>query len=158
MNALIIYDSLYGNTEEIAEAIASSWRQYGNTRVVAASTANAIDLLGVSLLAIGGPTQKHGLSPAMEDLLDRLATEKLAKLPVVAFDTRVPLSAWLAGSAAEVIARRLGRQGIAVALPPESFFVEGREGPLKKGEAERAARWAYQVIERVAAPLAPGGR
>lgn len=152
MNALIIYDSVFGNTEEIAEAIASTFRQYGHARVLAASTVAPIDFLGVDLLAVGGPTQRHGLSPAIKDLLDRVAPEKLMGLPIVAFDTRVHINRWLSGSAAEVIARKLQGYQVKLLVPPESFTVEGKEGPLEKGEAERAAKWARTIVESIGAP------
>ncbi len=149
MNALVVCDSLFGNTEEIADAIAETWRPYLNVRVVAASAITVLDLMGVGLLAIGGPTQKHGLSPNVEDMLDRIIPEDLSSRAVVAFDTRVQINPWLSGSAAEHIAKRLEKQGVRLILPPESFFVEGREGPLKHGEIERAAKWAHTALEHV---------
>jgi flavodoxin len=149
MNALVIYDSLYGNTEKIAEAIACVLRQYGHARVVPASTVTVLDFLGINVLALGGPTQKHGLSPAIEDLLDRMVPEKLVGMPAVAYDTRVHITGWLSGSAAEKIARRIQRYGVKLVLPPESFFVEGREGPLEKGEVERAGTWARTILEHI---------
>jgi len=149
MNALIICDSLFGNTEKIAETIAEAWRPYMQARIVAASAVTVLDLIGIGLLAIGGPTQKHGVSPNIQYVLDMFTPEKLAGKAVVAFDTRIQMTTWLSGSAAERIAKRLEKQGINVILPPESFFVEGREGPLKKGEIERAVRWAHSALEHV---------
>jgi hypothetical protein len=56
------------------------------------------------------------------------------------------MSAWKSGSAAPIIASRLKRAGASLVLPPESFFVAEREGPLEKGELERAEQWAEQVF------------
>lgn len=148
MNALIICDSLYGNTYEVAEALAAVWRQYIPVRIVTARTATVPDLIGVELLAIGGPTQIHGLSPAMDDLLGGALPTKMAGKTIVAFDTRIHLSAWLSGSAAEVIAKRLSKHGLALLVPPESFFVEGKEGPLREGELDHATMWAHTVFEK----------
>src|SRR3982751_2898181 len=104
MKALIIYDSVYGNTEDIAEAMATVFEQYGPTRLVAAGTVSVLDLMGVDLLAIGGPTQKHGLSPVLEAVLDRILPERLSRISTVTFDTRLHMNSWLSGSAADKIA------------------------------------------------------
>lgn len=152
MNALIIYDSLYGNTYRIADALSRAWHQYGHSRIVSARTAKSIDLLGIDLLAIGGPTQKHWLSPALADFLGSFEARKLTRMQVVAFDTRIQLNKWLSGSAADCIAERLQKKGISLLLPPESFFVETKEGPLMAGEAERAEQWAHAVLLNMHAP------
>lgn len=149
MNTLVIYDSVYGNTEKIADAIATIWRQYGHSRTVSALNAGDQDLEGVNLVAIGGPTQKHGLSPAMNELLNRFVLEEFATKYVVAFDTRLDVSQWLSGSAAEHIVKKLNRLGIRTLLPPESYFVERNEGPLKPGEIERAENWARMALEKL---------
>ena len=156
MKFLVIYDSLYGNTKTIAEAIASVFGQYGETRLVAANAVTDLDLADISLLALGGPTQGHGVSPAIKDFVDTIPPEKLTGVSLVAFDTRMNFARWLSGSAADTIAKTLRRYGIQLLLPPESFLVEGREGPLGAGEAERAANWANTIMGRVASTVAAG--
>jgi flavodoxin len=153
MNALIIYDSLYGNTWEITEAIASALRQYGHARTVPAGSVTAEDLAGLDLLVVGGPTQKHGLSPKLEDLLDRIPPEAVAGMPVAAFDTRVHIAEWLSGSAADKIAKRLTQMGSRLVLPAESFFVTGKEGPLEQGELQRAQTWAHAALEKLSSMI-----
>jgi flavodoxin len=157
MNTLVIYDSLYGNTKQIAEAIASIFSKYGQTRIMAASAVAALDLTGVGLLALGGPTQGHGISPAVKDLLNRNPNEKFSGLTVAAFETRMHINRWLTASAADSIAKKLNQYGVKLLLPPESFLVEGREGPLEKGEAERAANWARAIMERAMVPAVAAG-
>jgi flavodoxin len=147
MNTLVIYDSLYGNTREIAEIIASVFSRYGQNRIVAASEVSDHDFAGINLVAFGGPTQKHGLSPIIETLLDRTQPERLSGITAVSFDTRMHFNSWLSGSAADRIAKRLRRYGVALLLPPESFFVKGAEGPLEQGEQVRAAAWARTIME-----------
>jgi flavodoxin len=149
MNALIIYDSIYGNTKEIAEAIADMLGQHGTTRLVPARSATVLDFTGIDLLALGGPTQWHGLSPSVEDFLERIPADKLTGLTTVVFDTRVHVSSWLSGSAAEQLGKKLRQYGVKLLLLPESFFVEGKEGPLESGETERAREWAYMVVRAV---------
>jgi flavodoxin len=147
MNTLVIYDSLYGNTKEIADTITNVFSRYGQSRLVVASQVTDHDFTGIGLVALGGPTQRHGLSPVIDALLDRTQPEKLSGISAVAFDTRMHFNSWLSGSAADRIAKRLRQYGVDLLLPPESFFVKGAEGPLEQGEQVRAAAWARTVIE-----------
>jgi flavorubredoxin len=57
-------------------------------------------------LHMGGPTQRHRLSPALRAFLDRLLRRSLPGLSAAAFDTRYHMAAWKSGSAAHEIARR----------------------------------------------------
>lgn len=149
MNALVVYDSVYGNTKEIAEAIAGVLEQHGSARVTATGSATVSDFVGIDLLALGGPTQNSGLSPAMKKFFEKIPAETFSGLSVVAFDTRIRISKWLSGSAAERIDRVLRRQGIGLLVPPQSFFVAGTEGPLEDGENERAQEWANTTLQRI---------
>jgi flavorubredoxin len=110
------------------------------------------DLKGLQLVVVGGPTQKHGLSPKIEDLLDRIPRESIEGTPALAFDTRVHIAEWLSGSAADRIGKRLQKLGCNLVLPPESFFVSGKEGPLEEGELDRAGLWARQALEKLGTP------
>src|SRR5689334_9912802 len=138
MNTLVIYDSVYGNTAQIANTIASTFEQYGPTKVAAASSSPALDLTGIDRLAMGGPTQGHSVSAAIKEILDKVPSEKLLNIGTIAFDTRMDFVRWLSGSAAGTIGKKLEQYQVNLLVPPESFLVEGREGPLKKGELERA--------------------
>jgi hypothetical protein len=70
---------------------------------------------------------------------------------VAAFDTSYKMSRWLAPfTAARKLAARLRKLGGKRVVPPETFHVEGREGPLYEGEIERARRWAALILERLA--------
>ena len=99
-------------------------------------------------MIVGGPTQRHRLSPAIRAFLDRLPRRTLHGLSAAAFDTRYHMAACKSGSAAHEIESRLKRTGASLIVPPESFFIAEREGPLEEGELERAARWALEVFEQ----------
>ena len=90
---------------------------------------------------------EQGMLPreALRVFLDGMPRRALLGLPAAAFDTRYRMATWKSGSAARGIAGRLRRAGATLIMPPESFFVAGREGPLEQGELERAAQWAEQV-------------
>jgi flavodoxin len=151
MKAVVVYDSMFGNTERIARAIAETVGAGESVPVVAVGVASEHDFAGMGLLAIGGPTQGHGLSPALRAFLDRLPAEAVQDVPTVTFDTRLTWPRFLSGSAAIASAKRLEQKGARLLMPPESFLVKGKEGPLVEGELERARAWGSQV--RAAAGL-----
>jgi hypothetical protein len=97
------------------------------------------------MLIVGGPTQRHGASEALRVFLASMPRRSLLALAAAAFDTRYRMATWKSGSAARGIAGRLRRAGGTLVVPPESFFVAGREGPLEQGELERAAQWGERV-------------
>jgi flavodoxin I len=149
MNTLIIYDSAFGNTEQLALMLAETLQKQGPVEVRQVPETSSLAFEGTDFLVCGGPTQHHGLSPAMRAWLEGLPRGALQGLRAAAFDTRYHLAAWQSGSAARAIARKLTRAGAWLIVPPESFFVLEREGPLKEGELERAAYWADNIVEQM---------
>ena len=143
MNTVVAYDSAFGNTEQIARAIARRLEALGPVEVRAVGGAYPRLAGGADLLVIGAPTQSHGMTPQMRTFTDTLTADVLACTRVAVFDTRFRMSAFLTGSAAKRIAGRLRGQGILPVTPPESFFVTRKGEPqLEQGELERAERWA----------------
>lgn len=145
MNIIVVYDSEFGNTEQIARIITETLRTSHTVKLYNASEVDRTALTGVELLVVGGPTQRHTFSPAMEDWLESLPAHSLRGAAGAVFDTRYRMSQMLTGSAAHSIAKRLGKAGVSMVVPRESFFVVERQGPLEEGELERAARWAETV-------------
>lgn len=145
MNSLIIYDSTFGNTEQLAMALADRLNDYGAVRLSRLQENGEFERGDADVLIVGGPTQNHGTSPAMRAFLESLPRHILHGLIAAAFDTRYHMATWKSGSAAQRIAGRLKRAGATLAVPPESFFVAGREGPLEEGELTRAAQWVEQI-------------
>ena len=165
MDTLIVYESMYGNTRKIAEAIARGVGGEVAVRSVHEAPEIPEDL---RLLVVGGPTHIHGLSTGMsrkaaaeaaaEDghqALEPSAVEGdglrrwLHALPdsaahAAAFDTRGDKSPYLTGSAARGIRRRLHHRHYAVDAI-ESFTVDETEGPLSDGELDRAEAWGREL-------------
>ncbi len=152
MNILIVYDSQYGNTEQVAHAIGEAARFAGPVRFLRVEPDIPVPIGEADLLIIGSPTQGWQPTPAMRALLATLGPEMPPDLAVVCFDTRFKKPRWLTGSAARSIERTFRALGIAPVVPPESFFVGGREGPLLEGELDRAAGWAWALLAKVEAP------
>jgi len=156
MNILLIYDSKFGNTEKVAQTIALALSDYGTVRLLPVEKADAFSLVNASdihLLIVGCPTQIHGVSPAMRQFLDRIPPESLRGMPALCFDTRYRSPRWITGSAARRTAKFLDDKGAHIVFPPESFFVMETEGPLEVGELNRAAKWAQNIIAKLAVPV-----
>jgi flavodoxin I len=141
MRALVVYDSFYGNTEEIAKAIGGAITG-GEVSVLRAGEVGPAELENVSLLVVGAPTQGGRATPQIRDFLKRVSKAEINGVDAAAFDTRVASKvAKIFGYAAGRIAKELKKKGADLIAEPEGFFVEGTKGPLTEGELERAAEW-----------------
>jgi len=151
MNALIVYDSQFGNTERIAQCINSALSEFGHARAVRVDQVYFEELQGMDMLILGCPTQGMRQTPAMQSFIAHIPRELLNGLCVACFDTRYRGGFWML-SAAPAMAKQLRMMGVELVVPPESFFVKSmkKEGPLLDGEMERAASWATKLIERIA--------
>jgi flavodoxin I len=148
MNTLVVYDSVYGNTEKIARAIGENLS--GEVRVIRVGDVDVSALKSLDLLFVGSPTHGGRPSPATRELLDQIQPPALEGIKVAAFDTRLTTRwAGILGFAAGRIAKSLKKRGATLVGSPENFHVEGTEGPLREGELERAAAWARQIAESV---------
>ncbi len=162
MRALMIYDSRYGNTEQVARAITGGLRTAMEVDVRRASgIGDALTGPPPDLLLVGGPTQLHGLSATLRGCLQALPREALAGVPVATFDTRYRMSALVSGSAARQAAGRLREAGCHLVVEPESFFIDQDRPPegVKRrrelehpetGELDRAAAWGRQLARQPA--------
>jgi flavodoxin len=153
MKTLIIYDSMFGNTKQIAEAIAGTFVA-SDTRIINVSDAKPEDLNGIEMLIVGAPTYGGRPKPSTQAFLDSIPAETLAGVGVAAFDTRfaakdqniaLRLLMKVIDFAAPRIAKALVEKGGKLAVPAEGFFVLGKEGPVKEGELARAAAWARKM-------------
>jgi flavodoxin len=143
MKALVVYDSNYGNTAEIAQTIGEAI----GGQVVRAGEVSPADLQGFDLLVVGSPTNGGHPTEGIQGLLQ--ASPALEGVSVAAFDTRTA-TIWNRilpfGYAAPRIAQSLEERGGVLVAPPEGFVVLGIKGPLREGERERAAGWAKAIV------------
>jgi flavodoxin I len=157
MKSLVIYDSLYGNTEKIAHIIGNTIGKHGVVEVVRIGTVKPGQLAGNQLLVVGSPTQQFRPTASMKNFLISIPKNGLLGIKVAAFDTRLtmseiektpPLSFFVKiyGYAAARIANQLKKKGGELVIPAEGFFVEGMKGPLVEGELERAEKWASGLL------------
>jgi flavodoxin I len=145
MMAIVIYDSVYGNTEKIARAIAEGISV--DTRAVRPDEVSPDDMKSIDLIIVGAPTQGGRPTPPIREFLKKIPASVVKGNNVAAFDTRISAK-WVGifGYAAGKIAKSLKKMGGNLLANPEAFFVTGTEGPLKEGEVERAGAWVKQII------------
>jgi flavodoxin I len=157
MQALIIYDSLYGNTEIIAQVIKHAMEQNVDVQITRVGTVRLEQLQGIQIIVVGSPTQQFRPTVAMRSFLVAIPRDGLKGVRVAAFDTRLtqveidktpplPFFVRIFGYAAGRIAKQLVKKGGVLILPVEGFLVEGMKGPLVKGELERAEAWAKKLV------------
>jgi flavodoxin len=147
MNALVAYWSKYGNTQQIATAIAETLEPAGSARLIPMEQLTAPDLQQADLVVMGCPTHRMNLPEAMQPIFEALPRRILPRTPVAAFDTSYKMSPFLARfTAAKKLGRKLRRLGGKRLASPQSFYVVEREGPLYEGEVERARDWARSML------------
>lgn len=165
MRALVVYESLWGNTEQVARAVASALEPEMEVQIVDSESAPlAAD--SFDLVIVGGPTHAfsmtrqatrqqaatqqgapHAPSRGIREwLTDLTPTDKAVK--AATFDTRVD-SPRLPGSAAKAAKRELRQLGFEIVAKQETFRVHGYEGPLIDGELERARNWGRTLAQRL---------
>ena len=145
MKTLIVYDSVYGNTEKIAKAIGEGIT--GEVEVLRAGEVDPSKLEAFDLIIVGCPTHGGRPTPAMRDFLNKAPEPAFKGTNVAAFDTRLTNKlVSIFGYAAGRIAGTLKGKGGRLVVSPEGFYVKGSKGPLKEGELERAAGWAKEII------------
>jgi hypothetical protein len=181
MRAVVVYESMFGNTHAIARHVADGIEAVFDTTVVAVHDATPELVDGAALVVVGGPTHVHGMSSArsragavdmaaqdddldldadaggdgLRDWFAALAADAGVGRLAAAFDTRVHASAMLTGQASKGIVKRLRSHHFDVVVDAESFFVD-KTNHLESHEADRATEWGRTVA--VAAQAAAAAR
>lgn len=159
MKTLIVYDSFFGNTEKIAQAIGNSLGSKEDVETLRVSDIKLEQLIGLELIIVGSPTRVFKPTKAIMNFLNKIPLDSLKGVKVAAFDTRIStvdvnsrflnILVKLFGYAAKLITDKLEKKGGSLIIPPEGFFVKDSEGPLKDGEPERAADWAKLIMKKI---------
>jgi hypothetical protein len=165
MKFVVVYESMFGNTETIAQAIAAGLGEAGEVTLGTVDVLSPEEVRDATLLVAGGPTHAHGMArphahetiagersyrrygpvlPGRESLRGWIERLTVAPARAAAFDTRFDKPMWITGSAAKKIAARLTRKGYSV-LEARSSFVTATGGPLAEGERERALEWGREL-------------
>jgi hypothetical protein len=177
MRALVVYESMYGNTHAVATDIAAGLRATHEVTLVPVTRVTREMVTTSDLIVAGGPTHMHGMStvasrraaaeaarkegssltldpdadgPGLRGWLEQL---RVAGVPAASFDTRLTGLPAFTGRASRGIARSLIRKGCRLLLPPESFLVS-KKNTLVPGEAARACSWGALIGETAQAEFA----
>jgi flavodoxin len=143
MKALVLYDSLFGNTQKVAAAIAQGLGDRATAILVSSCTDAHLE--GVDLLVLGCPINAWRPSAGMAKFLSSLHPGQLTGVRAAAFDTR--LKTIFHGDAAGKVDKALRKAGATIVASPQPFFVEGREGLLAAGELDRATAWGQSLLQ-----------
>ena len=175
MTAVVVYESMFGNTHTVAERIGEGLAPLGDVRVVPVADATDDLVAGATLLVVGGPTHIHGMSrartrhmaveqaqshpdelelhpdaegPGLRDWFDGLA--KVDHVAAAAFDTRIgTVGPTMSGRASKGIHKRLRHHGFREVADAQSFLIDD-DNHLLEGEADRARAWGASLAEAVA--------
>ena len=174
MRAVVVYESMYGNTHLVADAIGAGLSAGFDVSVVPVSQVSQATLADADLIVVGGPTHAHGMTRTVTREAAVKAADKpaggltvepdalgpglrewfgsLGQYPVkaAAFDTRMHGPAVLTGRASKGVARLLLAHGFDVAAEPQSFLVT-KQDRLKLHETARAREWGTRLATRLAA-------
>jgi flavodoxin len=156
MNVLVLYDSTYGNTEKIAQALEQEVEKHDQGKLLTINDVSLGEIRSADLILVGSPTQGGAPTKSMKQFLDDLPQDAFDGKLVAAFDTRfdvrvqklfLRLLMKLIGYASPRISARLQSKGGELASEPVGFIVQDKAGPLKPGEVERATIWVDDVLE-----------
>lgn len=150
MNAVVVYDSKFGNSKLVAITVAESI----DAKLIFVADASADDIFVADLVIIGSPT--HGGMPTntMQNFLGSLPKDAFLDKQVAAFDTRMqpenqakPLEIIMkiTGFAAAKIEKQLIAKGGQLAAESKGFIVSAKEGPLLDTELGLARAWAQSL-------------
>jgi len=151
MQSLVVYDPLFGNTVQLAQAIGGMLGERGSVGFATVREGAPPELAGIDLLVVGSPTIFRRETRAMRELIASIPAGGLAGIRVAAFDTRPRAARWRSGSAARHVAGRVKSLGGTLVIPAESFFVAGSRRRLEAQEIERAMVWARRVLDQAEA-------
>jgi len=156
MKALVLYDSVFGNTGKVAQTIHEEIQTKGESKLKNVDNFSIADLNELDVIVVGSPTRAFTMTPKMKTLLKSLPKEKLRNVRYLAFDSRMNVVevgnkflSFMAGTfgyASEKIEKILRKKGCQAAGNSEVFYVKESEGPLLDGELEKARKWIKTLI------------
>lgn len=168
VTVLVVYESMFGATRAVAEAIAEGASEVATVQLRRADAVQPEEIAAADVLVVGAPTHAHSLprpesrktaeewgrdeakglhfeaDPSGDGVRELLKTLPPTKAVTAAFDTRADMPEIFAGSAARGIAKRLAKQGLTPVTRPQSFLVD-KAGALLDGELEHAWHLGHSI-------------
>ncbi len=156
MKVIIIFDSVYGNTKQIAQTIREVYQNHHEVVLTKATAFENHNLADANMIIIGTPTHGGWYTEEIKKIIDKNGSS-FEKIAVATFDTSTPIKnqgffvnniTKLFGRAAPRLAKRMEKEG-AIIIDSKSFIVMGKKGPVREGEISSAKAWAIQLIEKL---------
>jgi hypothetical protein len=166
MRALVVYESMFGNTQRVAQAIGRGLEARVPVAVVEVGEAPSTLDDDVDLVVVGGPTHVFGLSseltrtPAVDQAPAGIISHtgvrewvtclqaQHGRVVVAAFDTHIGKT-WIPGAASKRLDMMMRSMGLLSLAAPTSFYVHDTTGPLVGGELERAELFGRRLGEEL---------
>jgi len=159
MKALVLFKSFYGNTKQVADAIAQQIKALGHEAEVQDLRRKLPDLNGIDVILIGAPTRMGRVARKAKSVLRKLRKSGFGEKPLAVFDTYGPVPArpdelekskkWLYPGAAGILHKVAKEQGLNVYEKTLRCEVTGSKGPLKDNEKEKAASFTKAFISTI---------
>lgn len=159
MKIMVVYDSFFGNTKQVAVAMGEVLKQSHDCNVLHVGQCSVDELEKSELIIIGSPTRGFEPTKPIVNLMKTIIGSSRITAAVATFDTRMDVKAvnnfvltflekrrGNAGTTFKKMAERTGRK---LLVEPEGFIVLESEGPMKDGEIDRAGEWAKSLVTLV---------
>lgn len=156
MKALVMFRSHYGNTKQVAEAIAGQIGALGHESVIQDLRQRLPDLKEIAFIFVGAPTRMGKVTRKALRVLKRLRKLGLTQKPIAIFDTYGPeptnpeelekAKKWLYPGAAGILHEAAKSLGLTVYPNTLRCEVKGMKGPLAEHELDKAATFVREFI------------
>jgi len=151
-NAIVIYNTSYGNTKIIAETITETLRESGlEVHLSHVKNVKELHAKDYDFLVLGSPTRINNMSFTIRRFIDgKIKGAEWRDKPFATFDTELQDVIEKCGaSAAEKIAKKLSEKGLKQVLPVLKISVLGIKGPLREGEIENTKKYTKELASKL---------
>jgi flavodoxin len=156
MKTIIVYDSVFGNTEKIAKTMAQSIENQCEIKITHINQLQLKDLQDINLLIIGSPTRGFEPTKPIAEALRKIKVKDYPFLMVAVFDTRIDvvkinniilnIFVKFCGYAVDTMEKIVRNNSLRLVGEGKGFFVEESEGPLRVDETNKAAQWVRDIV------------
>ena len=162
MKALVLYRSFYGNTRQVADALARQLGVQGHESIVQDLRQRLPDLQGIDMVLVGAPTRMARVNPRAKGVLGKLRRKGIGARPVAVFDTYGPVpktpeeyeksKSWIIPGAAGILQKAARDLGLNVHPETLRCEMQGLKGPLAEHQEEKAVAFVKELLAAMGRP------